>query len=302
MKLLLPLKANKIIRLIRFTRISLFIFIYGLYSKRFLNNYDLKECDRISMNCIKTMEEYDCDIGILDYAIESANFEIAMGNEEYLSIQEAFIKKKEETLGAKVKRFIDRIIKFFKDLLDKIKNSFSKFQAWMTRKKIQRKVQKNIENAKIAAADKASRFAIEAGVTAVTAAGIFAIVKFGKVVKAHEAFDEYMRINGVDDQVSKEDRKEIKKAVFANEDIKKAMKVNLSDMIFFGNWIMNDIRACINIADKARKYTGAKFKNFSYWISERLKFDRKAAQEFEVTQRKFENDVVIIDVDPKDIK
>lgn len=253
------------------------------------------------MEYIKTMEEYDCDIDILDYAIESSNFEIAMGNDEYLPIHEAFIKKKEETFGAKVKRFIDRIIKFFKDLLDRIKNSFSKFQAWMTRKKIQRKVQKNIENAKIAAADKASRFAIEAGVTAVTAAGIFAIVKFGKVANAHEAFDKYMTENGLDD-ISPEERKEFKKAVFANEDTKKAMKVNLSDMIFFGNWIMNDIQACINIADKARKYTGAKFKNFSYWISERLKFDRKAAQEFEATQRKFENDVEIIDVDPKDIK
>lgn len=55
------------------------------------------------MNYIKTMEEYDCDIDILDYAIESANFEIAMGNEEYLPIHEAFIKKKEKTFGDKVK-------------------------------------------------------------------------------------------------------------------------------------------------------------------------------------------------------
>lgn len=254
------------------------------------------------MEYIKTMEEYDCDIDILDYAIESASFEIAMGNEEYLPIHEAFIKKKEETFGAKVKRFIDRIIKFFKDLLDKITNSFRKLEAWVTRKRIQRQVRKNINNAKVAAANKASRLAIQAGVTAVSVAGIYALVKFGKVAKAHEDFDEYMRIHGIDDQVSKEERKEIKKAVFSDESYKRSMKVTPSDMLFYGDWLMQDIRACINIADKARKYTGEKFKNFSHWVSERLKFNRAAVNDFVATSKKFESDPVIIDVDPKDVK
>lgn len=281
-----------------------FLFSFaGYIQKRFFNNYDLKECDHISMEYIKTMEEYDCDIGILDYAIESANFEIAMGNEEYLPIQEAFIKKKEETFGAKVKSFIDRIIKFFKSLLDRARDSFRKLEAWITRKRVQRQVKKNIANAKVLAADKASQLALSAGATVISAAGIYALVKLGKVARAHEGFDKYMQMVGSDGNISKEDRKEIKKAVFSDPSMKKAMKVNLSDMIFFGNWIIEDIKACINIADKAVGYTGEKFKNFSEWISERLKFNRAAVNEFENTNKKFrEEQPEIIEVDPKDVK
>lgn len=254
------------------------------------------------MEYIKTVEEYDCDIGILDYAIESANFEIAMGNKEYLPIHEAFIKQKEKTFGDKVKSFIDKIIKFFKSLLDRVRDSFRKLEAWITRKRVQRQVKKNITNAKVLAADKASQLALSAGATVVSAAGIYALVKLGKVARAHEGFDEYMRMAGLDGNVSKEERKEFKKAVFSDPDMKKTMKVNLSDMIFFGNWIIEDIKACINIADKAVEYTGEKFKNFSDWISERLKFNRAAVSEFESTNKKFrEEEPEIIDVDPSDI-
>ena len=255
------------------------------------------------MNYIKTMEEYDCDIDILDYAIESANFEIAMGNEEYLPIHEAFIKKKEKTFGDKVKSFIDKIIKFFKSLLDRAKDSFRKLEAWITRKRVQRQVKKNIANAKVAAADKASQFALSAGATVVTAAGIYALVKLGKVARANEGFEEYMQASGLDGNIDKKERKEFKKAVFSDPTMKKTMKVNLTDMIFFGNWIIEDIKACINIADKAVGYTGEKFKNFSEWISERLKFDRAAVNEFENTNKKFKDEQPeIIDVDPADIR
>lgn len=254
------------------------------------------------MNYIKTMEEYDCDIGILDYAIESANFEIAMGNEKYLPIHEAFIKKKEKTFGDKVKSFIDKIIKFFKSLLDRAKDSFRKLEAWITRKRVQRQVKKNIANAKVVAADKASQFALSAGATVVTAAGIYALVKLGKVARANEGFEEYMQATGLDDNIDKKERKEFKKAVFSDPTMKKTMKVNLTDMIFFGNWIIEDIKACINIADKAVGYTGEKFKSFSEWISERLKFDRAAVSEFENTNKKFKDDPEIIDVDPADIR
>lgn len=255
------------------------------------------------MNYIKTMEEYDCDIDILDYAIESANFEIVMGNEEYLPIHEAFIKKKEKTFGDKVKSFIDKIIKFFKSLLDRAKDSFRKLEAWITRKRVQRQVKKNIANAKVAAADKASQFALSAGATVVSAAGIYALVKLGKVAKANKSFEKSMQASGLDGNIDKEVLKEFKKAVFSHPTVKKTMKVNLTDMIFFGKWIIEDIKACINIADKAVGYTGEKFKNFSEWISERLKFDRAAVNEFENTNKKLEDEQPeIINVDPADIR
>lgn len=249
------------------------------------------------MEYIKTMEEYDCDIGILDYAIESANFEIAMGNEEYLSIQEAFIKKKEETFGAKVKSFIDRIIKFFKDLLDKVKDTFDKFQAMITRKKIKRQTDA------LASASKAgAKYAAAYAATGVVVgAGFYALIKLGKIARANAAFDEYMKYYGGDTLDPKE-QKDFKKQVFASDEVKKATKVRAGDILFYGRWLDEDIRACINLANKARKFAGDKFRGFSHWISERLKMDRAAAKEFQNMSSKFKDGSEIIDIDPEDIR
>lgn len=167
----------------------------------------------------------------------------------------------------------------------------------ITRKKVKRQTDTLVSASKAGA----TYAAAYAATTVAVGAGLFALIKLGKISRANASFDKYMEDYGADTLDPKE-RKEFKKQVFADSRVKEAMKVKAKDIIFYGRWIDEDIRACINLANKARKFTGEKFKSFSHWISERLKMDRAAANEFQNMSSRFKDGSEIIDVDPADIR
>lgn len=248
------------------------------------------------MSYVKTMEEYDCDIGILDYAIESTKFEISMGNEEYLPIHEAFIKQKEKTFGNKVKSFVDRTIKLFKDLLDKVKRTFKRIQAFFTRKTID----KQVNDANKTAKKVATAAAITVSASAIT---VYTLIRLGKiasianivdeVVEAQNAYIESKYADFPEFAPSEEEKEEIRRRkyyakslgthyIYAENDSSleghKYLKVHPEDLKFFGGWLKQDILACINLL-KNSKYTGEKFSKFAKVISDRLKLNTQGAKE-----------------------
>lgn len=237
------------------------------------------------MNYVKTMEEYDCDIGILEYAIESANFEISMGNKEYLPIHEALIKQKEKTFGDKVKSFIDKTIKLFKDLLDKVKRTFKKVQAFFTRKTVDKQINDANKNVKKVA----TAAAITVSASAIT---VYTLIRFGKIASIANAVDEVFETQYEDISKFGYTEEEARIAKYyakadATSDLYSSIKgeypnhfkVHPKDLKFFGRWLQQDILACINLL-KNPKYTGEKFSKLSKVISDRLKLNTKGASEF----------------------
>lgn len=248
------------------------------------------------MSYVKTMEEYDCDIGILEYAIESANFEISMGNEEYLPIHEALIKQKEKTFGDKVKSFIDKTIKLFKELLDKVKRTFKKVQAFFTRKTIDKQINDSNKNVK--------KVATTAAITvSASAVAVFTLIHLGKIANIANKVDELIEAHYADkysDPIFKDfpefgpTKEELRRekyytkalgtfSVYAHVNSSseghKYFKIRPEDLKNFGGWLKQDILACINLL-KNSKYTGEKFSKFSKVISDRLKLDSQGAKEF----------------------
>ena len=78
------------------------------------------------------MMAIESNMSLIDYAIESASFEIELGNEEFGKVLEAANSKKAATgdswfsqLASKVAKFVDKIVRFFREQLDRVKNLFT---------------------------------------------------------------------------------------------------------------------------------------------------------------------------------
>lgn len=110
----------------------------------------------------------ESEMSMIDYAIESASFEVELGNDEFSRVLEAAFDKKAKTgdswfsqIAAKVSAFVDRIIKFFTGMINKVR-------AFMSGKKAKKDADKVKKGLAIGGA--------VAGTIAV-GAGIYAIVK-----------------------------------------------------------------------------------------------------------------------------
>lgn len=88
--------------------------------------------EALDLNNDPDMQAIESSMSLIDYAIESASFEIEMGNEEFGQVLEAANNKKAATgdswfkqLSNKVAAFVDKIISFFREQLDRIRAIFT---------------------------------------------------------------------------------------------------------------------------------------------------------------------------------
>ena len=88
--------------------------------------------EALDLNNDPDMQAIESSISLIDYAIESASFEIELGNEEFGQVLEAANNKKAATgdswfkqLSSKVAAFVDKIINFFREQLDRIRAIFT---------------------------------------------------------------------------------------------------------------------------------------------------------------------------------
>lgn len=88
--------------------------------------------EALDLNNDPDMQAIESSMSLIDYAIESATFEVELGNEEFGQVLEAANAKKSATgdswfnqLAAKVGKFVDKIVRFFREQLDRVKNLFT---------------------------------------------------------------------------------------------------------------------------------------------------------------------------------
>lgn len=88
--------------------------------------------EALDLNNDPDMQAIESSMSLIDYAIESASFEIELGNEEFGTVLEAANAKKAATgdswfkqLSRKVGAFVDKIISFFREQLDRIRTFFT---------------------------------------------------------------------------------------------------------------------------------------------------------------------------------
>lgn len=132
--------------------------------------------EALDLNNDPELQAIESNLSLIDYAIESASFEIELGNEEFGRVLEAANSKKSATgdswfkqVTAKVSSFVNKIIAFFRSQLDRIKSFFTAKKAKADAASMKKKVA-------IGAAGAAGAVAV--------GAGLYALLKHRKTVKA----------------------------------------------------------------------------------------------------------------------
>lgn len=227
--------------------------------------FDYKTYDIENDSDILAMES---EISMIDFAMESAQCEIAFGNEEYQSVVEAAFAKKKEASKGLLGTIIDKAQKLLSSLIKAVSDAMNRIHMFITGKQI-----KSAEK-KLSKAQKAG-LGVAGGVIAV--GGMLAAFAHGKRLNLMKEYKE-MLSNNVASMNMDEKQLDAKAKEFAAKD---KVKLSIKDLPKAGNFLMTDLKEMGQILKQAAGLPGEQAKKVGGWISSKFKLLKRGTKELD---------------------
>ena len=227
--------------------------------------FDYKTYDIENDSDILAMES---EISMIDFAMESAQCEIAFGNEEYQRVVEAAFAKKQEASKGLLGTIIDKAQKLLSSLIKAVSDAMNRIHMFITGKQI-----KSAEK-KLSKAQKAG-LGVAGGVIAV--GGMLAAFAHGKRLNLMKEYKE-MLSNNVASMNMDEKQLDAKAKEFAAKD---KVKLSIKDLPKAGNFLMTDLKEMGQILKQAAGLPGEQAKKVGGWISSKFKLLKRGTKELD---------------------
>lgn len=227
--------------------------------------FDYKTYDIENDSDILAMES---ELSMIDFAMESAQCEIAFGNEEYQRVVEAAFAKKQEASKGLLGTIIDKAQKLLSSLIKAVSDAMNRIHMFITGKQI-----KSAEK-KLSKAQKAG-LGVAGGVIAV--GGMLAAFAHGKRLNLMKEYKE-MLSNNVASMNMDEKQLDAKAKEFAAKD---KVKLSIKDLPKAGNFLMTDLKEMGQILKQAAGLPGEQAKKVGGWISSKFKLLKRGTKELD---------------------
>lgn len=210
----------------------------------------------------------ESEISMIDFAMESAQCEIAFGNEEYQTVVEAAFAKKKEASKGLLGTIVEKAQKLLNSLIKAVSDAMNRIHMFITGKQI-----KSAEK-KLSKAQKAG-IGIAGGVIAV--GGLLAAFAHGKRLNLMKDYKE-MLSNNVASMNMSEKEIDSKAKEFAAKD---KVKLSIKDLPKAGNFLMTDLKEMGQILKQAAGLPGEQAKKVGGWISSKFKLLKRGTKELD---------------------
>lgn len=202
----------------------------------------------------------ESEISMIDFAMESAQCEIAFGNEEYQSVVEAAFAKKKEANKGLLRTIIDKAQKLLSSLISAVTDAMNRIRMFITGKQI-KSAEKKLS--------KAQKVGIGVAGGVVVVGGLLAAFAHGKRLGLKEDYKKlYEKLNNLNDDDSKLSEKDLNKAV---KERLKEEKIGIKDLPKAGNYLMADLKEMGQILKHAANLPGEHARKIGGWISSKFK-------------------------------
>lgn len=225
--------------------------------------FDYRTYDIENDSDILAMES---EISMIDFAMESAQCEIAFGNEEYQSVVEAAFAKKKEASKGLLGTIIDKAQKLLSSLIKAVTDAMNRIHMFITGRKI-----KSAEK-KLSKAQKAG-LGVAAGVVVV--GGLLAAFAHGKRLNLMKDYKEMLSNNVASADMSEKEINAQAKQWASKE------KLSIKDLPKAGNFLMTDLKEMGQILKQAAGLPGEQAKKVGGWISSKFKLLKRGTNELD---------------------
>lgn len=216
--------------------------------------FDYKTYDIENDSDILAMES---EISMIDFAMESAQCEIAFGNEEYQSVVEAAFAKKKEANKGLLRTIIDKAQKLLSSLISAVTDAMNRIRMFITGKQI-KSAEKKLS--------KAQKVGIGVAGGVVVVGGLLAALAHGKRLNVMKDYKETLSDDAKSDNMSEKDFNAMIKEM-ASED----SKLTIKDLPKAGNFLMADLKEMGQVLKLAAGLPADKAKKLGGWVSSKFK-------------------------------
>ena len=226
--------------------------------------FDYKTYDIENDSDILAMES---ELSMIDFAMESAQCEIAFGNEEYQSVVEAAFAKKKEASKGLLGTIIDKAQKLLSSLIAAVTDAMNRIRMFITGKQI-----KSAEK-KLSKAQKVG-IGVAGGVIAV--GGMLAAFAHGKRLNLMKEYKEMLSNNVATATTMSEKDINAQAKQWASKE-----KLSIKDLPKAGNFLMSDLKEMGQILKQAAGLPVDKAKKLGGWVSSKFKLLKRGTKELD---------------------
>lgn len=227
--------------------------------------FDYKTYDIENDSDILAMES---ELSMIDFAMESAQCEIAFGNEEYQRVVEAAFAKKQEASKGLLGTIIDKAQKLLSSLIKAVSDAMNRIHMFITGKQI-----KSAEK-KLSKAQKVG-IGVAGGVIAV--GGLLAAFAHGKRLNLMKDYKDMLSNNVASMNMSEKELNAQAKEFAAKDKV----KLSIKDLPKAGNFLMTDLKEMGQILKQAAGLPGEQAKKVGGWISSKFKLLKRGTKELD---------------------
>lgn len=203
----------------------------------------------------------ESDISMIDFAMESAQCEIAFGNEEYQSVVEAAFAKKKEASKGLLGTIIEKAQKLLSSLIKAVSDAMNRIHMFITGKQIK-------------SAEKKLSKAQKAGI-GIAVGGLLAAFAHGKRLNLMKDYKEMLSNNVASADMSEKEINAQAKQWASKE------KLSIKDLPKAGNFLMTDLKEMGQILKQAAGLPGEQAKKVGGWISSKFKLLKRGTKELD---------------------
>ena len=215
--------------------------------------FDYKTYDIENDSDILAMES---ELSMIDFAMESAQCEIAFGNEEYQHVVEAAIAKKQEANKGLLGTIIDKAQKLLSSLIKAVTDAMNRIRMFITGKQI-KSAEKKLS--------KAQKVGIGVAGGVVVVGGLLAAFAHGKRLNLMKDYKEMLSNNVASADMSEKDINAQAKEWASND------KLSIKDLPKAGNFLMADLKEMGQVLKQAAGLPGENAKKVGGWVSSKFK-------------------------------
>lgn len=204
----------------------------------------------------------ESEISMIDFAMESAQCEIAFGNEEYQTVVEAAFAKKKEASKGLLGTIIDKAQKLLSSLIKAVSDAMNRIHMFITGKQIK-------------SAEKKLSKAQKAGI-GIAVGGLLAAFAHGKRLNLMKDYKEMLSNNVASADMSEKDINAQAAKQWASKE-----KLSIKDLPKAGNFLMTDLKEMGQILKQAAGLPGEQAKKVGGWISSKFKLLKRGTKELD---------------------
>lgn len=209
----------------------------------------------------------ESEISMIDFAMESAQCEIAFGNEEYQSVVEAAFAKKKEANKGLLGTIIEKAQKLLSSLIKAVSDAMSRIHMFITGKQI-KSAEKKLS--------KAQKVGIGVAGGVIVAGGLLAAFAHGKRLNLMKDYKEMLSNNVATATTMSEKEIDAQAKQWASKE-----KLSIKDLPKAGNFLMSDLKEMGQILKQAAGLPGDQAKKVGGWISSKFKLLKRGTKELD---------------------